>query len=104
MDRSPPGSSVRGILQARIWEWVALPSSRDVPDPEIEPPPLTIPALVGGFFTTSAIWEAALRLQEIKLCLIMLTFLKAFIFNREQCVHVNPELPVHPPRPTPPLL
>ena len=27
MDCSPPGSSVHGILQARILEWVALPSS-----------------------------------------------------------------------------
>ena len=25
---SPPGSSVHGILQARILEWVAIPSSR----------------------------------------------------------------------------
>ena len=28
MDGSPPGSSVHGILQARILEWVATPSSR----------------------------------------------------------------------------
>ena len=28
MDCSPPGSSVRGILQAGILEWVAMPSSR----------------------------------------------------------------------------
>ena len=28
MDCSPPGSSVREILQARILEWVAMPSSR----------------------------------------------------------------------------
>ena len=28
MDSSPPGSSVWGILQARILEWVAMPSSR----------------------------------------------------------------------------
>ena len=28
MDCSPPGSSVRGILQARILEWVAIPFSR----------------------------------------------------------------------------
>ena len=28
MDCSPPGSSVYGILQARILEWVAMPSSR----------------------------------------------------------------------------
>ena len=27
-DCSPPGSSVQGILQARILEWVAMPSSR----------------------------------------------------------------------------
>ena len=28
IDCSPPGSSVHGILQARILEWVAMPSSR----------------------------------------------------------------------------
>ena len=28
MDHSPPDSSVHGILQARILEWVAMPSSR----------------------------------------------------------------------------
>ena len=28
MDCSPPGSSVYGILQARILEWVAIASSR----------------------------------------------------------------------------
>ena len=28
IDCSPPGSSVHGILQARILEWIAIPSSR----------------------------------------------------------------------------
>ena len=28
MDCSPPGSSVHGILEARILEWVAIPFSR----------------------------------------------------------------------------
>ena len=28
MDHSPPGSSVHGIFQARILEWVAIPFSR----------------------------------------------------------------------------
>ena len=28
VDCSPPASSIHGILQARILEWVALPSSR----------------------------------------------------------------------------
>ena len=37
MDCSPPGSSVHGILQARTLEWVAIPFSRDLPDPGIEP-------------------------------------------------------------------
>ena len=36
-DCSPPGSSVHGISQARILEWVAFPSPGDLPDPGIEP-------------------------------------------------------------------
>ena len=42
MDCSLPGSSVRGIFQTRILEWVALFSSRGSPDPGIE---ATSPAL-----------------------------------------------------------
>ena len=42
MDCSPPGSSVPGILQARILEWVVMPSSRDLPDPGIEPASLSL--------------------------------------------------------------
>ena len=30
MDHSPPGPSLHGILQARILEWVAMPSSGDL--------------------------------------------------------------------------
>ena len=37
MDCSPPGSSVHGILQAKMLEWVAIPFSRGSPDPGIEP-------------------------------------------------------------------
>ena len=37
MDCSPPGSSVNGILQARIWEWVPFPSPGDLPNPGIKP-------------------------------------------------------------------
>ena len=58
MDYSPPSSSVHGILQARIPEWVALPFSGDLPDPGIEPMSLASPVLAGGFFTTSTTWEA----------------------------------------------
>ena len=31
MDCDPPGSSVHGILQARILEWLAVPFSRGSP-------------------------------------------------------------------------
>ena len=37
MDGSPPGSPVPGILQARILEWVAMPSSRGSSRPRDEP-------------------------------------------------------------------
>ena len=42
---SLPGSSVHGIFQARILEWVAFPLPRDLPDPGIEPVSLASPAL-----------------------------------------------------------
>ena len=37
MDCSPPGSSVHGIFQARILEWVAISFSRGSPNQGIEP-------------------------------------------------------------------
>ena len=37
MDCSPPGSPSMGILQARILEWVAISSSRDLPNLGMEP-------------------------------------------------------------------
>ena len=52
MDYSPSGSSVQGILQARILEWVPCPSPGDLSSPGIEPISLTFPALPGRFFTT----------------------------------------------------
>ena len=49
MDCSPPGSSVHGIIQARMLEWVAIPFPRDLPNSGIEP---ASPALAGRLFTT----------------------------------------------------
>ena len=45
-------------LQARILGWVAIPSSRDLPNPGIKLTSRMSPALAGGFFTTSTICEA----------------------------------------------
>ena len=48
---SPPGSSVRGILQARILESVAISSSRGLfPTRGSKPRLLHLPAQAGGFF------------------------------------------------------
>ena len=51
-DRSPPDSSVHGISQARILEWVATYTPKDLPDPGIELRSLASPAMAGVFFTT----------------------------------------------------
>ena len=37
MEGSPPGSSVHGTYQARILEWIAISSPRDLPHPGTEP-------------------------------------------------------------------
>ena len=42
MDCSPSKSSVHGILQVRILEWVVIPFSGDLPDLEIDPGSLTL--------------------------------------------------------------
>ena len=41
---NPMGYTVHGILQARVLEWVALPFSRDLPNPGIEPKSPTLQA------------------------------------------------------------
>ena len=52
MDGSPPGSSVQGLLQARILKWVVMASSRDLLSPEIECTYSEAPALQADSFTT----------------------------------------------------
>ena len=46
---SPPGSSVHGISQTRILEWLAISSSRGSPWPRDW---THVPCIAGGFFTT----------------------------------------------------
>ena len=58
MDSIPPGCSAHEIFQARILEWIAIPSSGDLPHPGIVPTSFKSPALTGGFFTTSPTWES----------------------------------------------
>ena len=67
MDCKPPGSSVLGILQARMLEWVAISFSKRSSWPGIEP---GSPAIVGRFFT---IWATRKALVGI-VCLIIIHF------------------------------
>ena len=73
IDCSPPGSSVHGILQARILEWVAMPWFRESPCPGIKSKSPMSLALAGEFCTTSATEEALFtRCKHIKTLSIFL--------------------------------
>ena len=55
VDCSPPGSSIHGILQARILEWVAISSSRGSSWPRDQ---TQVSRIAGRCFNLWAIWEA----------------------------------------------
>ena len=77
MDCSPPGSSVRGILQARILEWVALPFSRGSSAPRNE---TWSPALQGTLLSEPLGKPHTTHLRIVKMvnlcCVGFATFLK----------------------------
>ena len=58
VDCSLPGSSVAGILQARILEWVVMPSSRWSSRPRDWTQVSYVSCIDRGFFTVSATREA----------------------------------------------
>ena len=87
MDGSPPGSSVRWILQARILECVALPSSRGSSWPRDRTCASYIPSIGGRFFTTSTAWfvpyssgKGGLKLWNREKCFAFL--LSCAVFSR----------------------
>ena len=57
MDYNLPGSSVHGILQARVLEWVAISSSRGSSWPR-DLTWVSDVSCIGRFFTTCATWDA----------------------------------------------
>ena len=54
MDCRPPGSSVHGIFQARILEWVAISYSRESSQPRDQIHLSDVSCITGGFFTTES--------------------------------------------------
>ena len=61
-------SSMHGILQARILEWVAVSFSRGSPPPRDRSQVLSI---AGGFFTVWAVREAPLVITEMQIKITM---------------------------------
>ena len=51
-----------GFSRQEYWSELPCPPARDLPHPEIEP---VSPALIGGFFTISATWEASYRHDQL---------------------------------------
>ena len=65
VDYSPPGSSVHGILQARILEWVAILFSRESFQLR-DQTHIFVSCIAGGFFTCWAISEALTLIPMIR--------------------------------------
>ena len=57
MDCTSPDSSVHGILQAGILEWVAVSSSRGSSQPREQTHDSCVSCIAGGFFTTEPLEE-----------------------------------------------
>ena len=78
VDCSLPGSSVHGIFQARILEWVGFPPPGDIPKPGIELLFPGSPALADGFFTTETPGKPMLLVSSLYLALGTKDFLLCF--------------------------
>ena len=54
------------LFRLEYWSGLPCPPPGDLPIPGIEPESPMSPALAGGFFTTSATWEAQTQAYESK--------------------------------------
>ena len=90
MDCSPPGSSVHGIFQAGILEWVAISFSRGSSRPRDWTP---VSCVVGRFVTIWATREAPFYLFQFS----SVTQLCPTLCNNMDCS--TPGFPVHYPLP-----
>ena len=50
-----------GLSRQEYWRGLPCPPPGDLPHPQIKPASLMSPALAGGFFPTSATWEAQMK-------------------------------------------
>ena len=73
VDSSPPSSSVHGILQARILEWITMPSSRG--SSWLRRDQTHISCIKGGFFTTVPLGKTCTQESSTNI-LVMLVLAK----------------------------
>ena len=91
----PPSSSVYGILQARILEWVTMYSPGELPDPGIEP---GSPAFQADAFAIWGTREATRNIFQILFYYKIYSSLCCsvgpccYLFDTQYCVYVNPQL------------
>ena len=69
MDSSPPDFSVRGISQARILQWVAMPFSRGSSQPKDR---TCVSRLAGEFFTPEPLGKPFASLKAVECSLSVL--------------------------------
>ena len=79
MDCRLPGSSIHGILQARILEWVAMPFCRRSSCPRYQ---TLVSCITGGFFTTEPP-RKPLKLPYDPAILLVATFPKITIIQKD---------------------
>ena len=80
VDCSPPGSSVCGILQARILEWVAMPSSKESSWFRDRTHISCRSCIAGGFFTSEPLGKP----NMCYICYLLVSMLfhsMSFFFN-----------------------
>ena len=70
------------LSRQEYWSGLPFSSPEDLPDPGITPSSLTSPALAGGFFTTSATWQALSRVYGLHI-----SHFKAASRHRPSTVH-----------------
>ena len=89
MDCSPPGSTVHGILQARIVEWVAMPSSRGSSQSRDG----TCLLHCRQILYSSATREAQLNIDGHNICKSMILFSKTKVLFRHESGPHSSSLP-----------
>ena len=106
MDCSPQGSSVHGILQGRILEWVAISFSRESSQPRAR---TQVSCIAGRFFTIWATIVYFLFCSDLIKGHTLLSFTSPIVCSNScplRWWHIQPSHPLSPPLllPSPPAL